>query len=106
MIDIYQTDPFILISGKKQISTVVSQFFSFFTIIYSCFVLYNMILLRFSSGDFKVNDISSQFSGDENVNITSRSFMFAVTFEDRNLQAQFEKYFTIQIYLAEWDYNF
>jgi hypothetical protein len=86
-IDIYQTDPFILISGKKQISTVFSQLFSFFTIIYTCYLIYNMMLLRFTYKDFNVNDISSQFLGDENVNISSQNFMFAVAFEDRTLQA-------------------
>ena len=65
---------------------------------------YPLAQLRFSQKYFKVNYINLQLQGDMNANLTNSEFLAAVNFQDSELQAQFDSYFIIFIYVTEWNY--
>ncbi len=103
--DMYKMPPFLLVSNKKQISSNVSRLLSVLTIFYTVFVIYQLLQDRINYNGFSIVELNKQFQADEFVNVDASRFMFAVSFENKFLQANFTKYFQIYIYTKEVNYS-
>ncbi len=54
-----------MVDGNKTISSNISKLFSIITIIFTAFIIYQLIESRINFQDFIINDINKQFPEDE-----------------------------------------